>query len=82
MEVKLPTEEKKPLTEAEIRSQEKQRILLLIIKSGMNMTNDYKGTIKHTGGLLVTSMGYAYSKGIQDVIKLLSKETNNEPVQK
>ncbi len=62
------------LSDNEIRKQEKQRLLALVITKSHNMTMDYKNTIKHTGGLLTTSMGYAYSKGIQDIIKLLSKE--------
>lgn len=55
---------------------EKERLLILILKNAMPLTQDYKNLIKHTGGLLQTSMGYAYSKGIQDVIKLLTKEGN------
>ena len=68
------TETKPALTPEEIQAKEKQRIVTLIVTKGLNMTQDYKNTIKYTGGLLSTSMGYAYSKGIQDVIKLITKE--------
>lgn len=61
----------KELTEAQ---KEKQRLVTLILTKAINMTNDYKSTIKHTGGLLTSSMTYAYSKGINDIVKLLTKE--------
>ncbi len=68
------TEEKEE-TKPNLTLLEKQRIVMLIITNGMRMTEDYKNTIKRTGGLLTSSMTYAYSKGIQDVIKLLTKES-------
>lgn len=69
MQVKTTETVDKDLAKAE-----KERILTLIFKNAMPLTQDYKNLIKHTGGLLQTSMSYAYSKGIQDVIKLLTKE--------
>jgi hypothetical protein len=63
-----------PAPEKDAAKAEKERLLTLILKNAMPLTQDYKNLIKHTGGLLQTSMGYAYSKGIQDVIKLLTKE--------
>lgn len=66
-EVKLPTT-KDPATE------EKNRLLALIIREREDMVSRYKNTIKHTGSLLTESMTYAYSKGISDIIKLLVKE--------
>lgn len=62
--------------------QEKERLLMVILKNAGTMTQDYKNLINHTGGLLKSSMGYAYAKGIQDVIKLLTteKEGKNESV--
>ncbi len=59
-------------------SQEKQRLLTIILKNAMPMTQLYKNMLKSQGGLLQSSMGYAYSKGIQDVIKLLTKEEGNK----
>lgn len=59
---------------AEAALKEKQRIVTLIITRMQQMTSDYNSVIKHTGGLLTSSMTYAYSKGINDIIKLITKE--------
>lgn len=57
---------------------EKERLLVLLLKNAVSMTSSYKQSIAHTGGLLTSSMTYAYSKGIQDTIKLLTKKDENE----
>lgn len=55
----------------------------VLLKQRDSMTSDYKNTIKHTGGLLTASMTYAYSKGIDDAMKLIQKEiTKNEELAK
>lgn len=61
-------------TEKTPETKEKERILTLILKSSNPMVSDYKNTIKHVGGLLTNSMVFAYAKGIQDTLKLLTKE--------
>lgn len=53
---------------------ERERIILLLLKNTAPMVSDYKHTLKRTGSLMTSSMVYAYSKGIQDVIKLITKE--------
>jgi hypothetical protein len=67
------SEETTPSAE-EIKKQEKQRILTLLLTKKDSMTADYRNIIKFTGGLLSQSMVYAYSKALNDVIKLLAKE--------
>lgn len=62
-------------TPVDLVKQEKERLLVLVLKNRAKMVSDYKNTIRHTGGLLTTSMTYAYSKGINDILKLLTKET-------
>lgn len=57
-------------------TKEKERILAFLLGSAAKMTSDYKNTIRHTKSLLTSSMTFAYSKGIQDTIKLLAKEGN------
>jgi hypothetical protein len=56
--------------------------LRIKIASGLNavamqMVTDYKNTIKQNGGLLTQSMVYAYSKGLNDAIKVILKEDSN-----
>lgn len=70
-----PKPEVKEHTDAE---KEKQRLLILLHKEAPAMVADYKSMIRHTGGLLTTSMTYAYSKGLNDALKLLTKDTTNE----
>lgn len=41
------------------------------------MVREYKTLIGHTGGLLATSMSYAYNKGLSDALKLILKEMEN-----
>jgi len=54
---------------------EKNRLTTLLLKERNSQVSDYKNTIKHTGGLLTQSMTYAYSKGLNDALKLLTKES-------
>lgn len=61
-------------TEKTPETKEKERILTLILKNSNPMVSDYKNTIKRVGGLLTSSMVFAYAKGIQDTLKLLTKE--------
>ena len=55
---------------------EKERIMVLILKNSQDMTIKYRNLIKSKGGLLTESMTYAYSKGINDILKLITKENN------
>ncbi len=57
---------------------ERMRLSKLLFDKSLYMTAEYKTLIKHTGGLVSSSMGYAYSKGLNDALKLLLKEGNNE----
>lgn len=57
---------------------ERSRILALLLKEQLPMVAKYKVLIKHTGGMLETSMGYAYSKGLNDVFKLIAKGAEDE----
>lgn len=68
-EVKLPqTDEKDPLVE------ERMRLAGLLFQKSIDMTNDYKRIISHTGSLVSASMVFAYSKAFNDCIKLILKE--------
>lgn len=58
---------------------ERVRILTLLLKSQQDLVIRYKKRIHHVGGLLETSMGYAYSMAINDVFKLISKGEENVP---
>lgn len=58
-------------------TKERERILTQILKSSQDMALDYKNTIKHAGSLLTGSMTFAYSKGINDVLKLIAKGATN-----
>lgn len=79
--VELPKEETKTVDPA---AAERQRLLQVIFNKKDDMILEYKTLIKHTGSLVTGSMGYAYSKAINDIIKLISKEnqTNEKSVQK
>lgn len=47
------------------------------------LTANYRHSIKQSGGLLTESMVFAYNRGINDAIKILTKELiNEESVQK
>lgn len=79
-QVELPKEETKVADPAAV---ERQRLLQLIFSEKDDMLLEYTTLIKHTGSLVTNSMGYAYSKAINDIIKLISKEgqTDEKPVQ-
>lgn len=62
---------------AEIKK-ERTRLWRMILESRDSMTAEYKALIRHTGGLVTNSMTYAYSKGINDVMKLILKENNED----
>ncbi len=72
-EVKVPNSEVKEVDQAEA---ERLRLATKLFKEMDFMSQQYKALIQHTGGLVTSSMVYAYSKGIQDVIKLILKENN------
>lgn len=67
-EAKLPKEDKDPV------KIERERMLVLILSNSARMAAEYRTLIKSTGGLLTTSMVYAYSKGINDTLKLLAQD--------
>lgn len=75
------TEDPKPDTDlAAAVKAEKLRLVNLLFSKSQIMTADYKNTIKHTGGLLTSSMTYAYSRALADAVKLLTKDNNEKPV--
>lgn len=55
---------------------EKTRLAELMFKEAPYLSAKYRALIQHKGSLLSESMTYAYSKGINDAIKLILKETN------
>lgn len=57
---------------------ERARLAKFLFDKSLHMSADYRNTIRHTGGLVTSSMVYAYSKGLNDAIKLLLKENNDE----
>lgn len=59
----------------------KTRLLTKLLKEVDKQTQDYRNTIRHTGGLLTNSMVYAYSKGFTEAIKLIGKDQDEEPAQ-
>lgn len=62
----------------DIKNKEGMRLYLALMKAKGTMVGEYAASIKRTGGLLTTSMTYAYEKGLNDFLKLLAKETSNE----
>lgn len=60
---------------ADAVSAERERLILKLVSNSASMASDYRNTIKKTGGLLTQSMTYAYSKGLNDALKLLTKDT-------
>lgn len=59
----------------ETLQKERTRLAELIFKKSDKMVAEYRALIQHTGGLLTSSMVYAYQKGIQDTIKTILKES-------
>jgi hypothetical protein len=50
------------------------RIVANLYKEIPILVAEYKIQVKHTGGLLSTSMSFAYAKGLSDAIKQIQKE--------
>lgn len=69
------TETTAPEVTQDLAKAERQRLIKLVFDNSTEMTTKYKTNIHHTGSLLSASMTYAYSKALNDVIKLLMKET-------
>lgn len=68
-------EEVKLTQKEETTPEQKEQIRLVteLLKNRDSMVAEYRALIKHSGGLLTNSMVFAYSKGINDTIKLASK---------
>lgn len=76
-QVELPKEEK-PVDPVEA---ERVRIASSLFNAMPKLSADYKNLIKHTGGLLTQSMTYAYTRALQDALKLILKgETHEKPI--
>lgn len=78
LETKAKQEEENKNT---LLAAERVRLSEKLYKRVPFLSNDYKNLIKHTGGLLTSSMTYAYTKGLQDAVTFILKENNNENVQ-
>lgn len=63
-------------TPKDLIGDEQLRLAAKLYNDAQFMTQQYKALIQHTGGLVTSSMVYAYSKGIQDAIKLILKEND------
>ena len=59
---------------------ERQRLILKLVKNQAPMAADYRNLIKKNGSLLTQSMVYAYSKGLNDALKLITKESDEKSV--
>jgi len=79
-----PVEPVKELTEEEKKLkkdgslEERQRLLKKIFDKKEIMSAEYKVLIAHTGSLVASSMTVAYSRAINDIIKLIFEEYQNE----
>jgi hypothetical protein len=71
-EVKVPAPD-----ETDPMVAERTRLATLLFTKSIDMTNDYRRVISHTGSLVSASMVFAYSKAFNDCIKLLLKENEN-----
>lgn len=73
--------EKKELTPEETALKEagakeaRSQLLSTIFGDKERLTAEYKQLVRHTGGLVSGSMAVAYSRAINDVIKLILKES-------
>lgn len=54
------------------------RLVEVLFNKKDKLTADYKNTIRQNGSLLTASMVYAYAKGLNDAIKILTKEIKDE----
>ena len=68
------TERKEVLPPIMPEQEEGERLAQTLFKAIPSMAADYKILIKHTGGMLSSSMAFAYSKGLNDALKLIMKE--------
>ena len=57
---------------------ERARIMTVMLKESMHQVAQYKALIKHTGSVVMTSMIYAYSKGLNDCFKLVAKGAQSD----
>ncbi len=70
----------KPKTYEDGVNAERVRVSTLLLKEQQGMVEEYRALIKHTGGILTNSMVYAYSKGLNDVFKLIQRKLNEKSV--
>ena len=73
METKEDTTESDQAIVEAVR-EEKTRLITKLSSEAPHLASKYKQQVKHTGGMLSTSMCYAYEKGILYAIKTLTKE--------
>lgn len=52
---------------------ENVKLLTQLLKRQQSAASDYRQLMKHTGGLIATSMTMAYSKGMNDTFKFVAK---------
>lgn len=80
-DVKEAIETPKEKTPQQVRAE----LAGLLFQKSTGMAAEYKQLIRHTGGLMSQSMVVAYTRGINDVIKLILKQNegdkNEKPVQ-
>ena len=83
-ELKLKKEELKedPNAKKYTALKVKTALYTQIMKKSFHMVTEYRQLIKHTGGMLTASMGFAYAKGINDTLKLIAKENIDEIMEK
>lgn len=53
-------------------------IIMKVRGEAPKLTSSYRQLIKNSGGLLTESMVFAYNRGINDIIKIITKELTNE----
>jgi hypothetical protein len=75
----MSTETELPLPpKTNILAEERTRLAGEIFKKTPYMAAEFKVLIKHTSGLLQQSMVHAYTKALNDAVKLILKENKNE----
>lgn len=73
-----------PKEKKDTAKSEKERLLIVLLSNSGRLAAEYRTLIAHTGGLLTSSMVFAYTKGLNDALKLLTQDkgkTNEESVQ-
>ncbi len=81
----MSTETKAEVVEPTDAEKELLRLQVKFLKSRASMASDYKNTIRQTqktGDLLTQSMVFAYSRGLNDAFKLLTKDNTKEKNEK